>query len=88
MTIEQTVEIPASRHVSFDLPFTFPVGRAKVALTVTSEGEPAQPVKPLRSLRGIDKGRDTMEAYFKRHHTDNDREREHEHEGYNGSVLP
>jgi hypothetical protein len=77
MTIEQTVDIPASRHVAFDLPFTFPVGKAQVALTVTSEGETAQPVKSLRSLRGIDKGRDTMEAYCKRHHADNDREREH-----------
>jgi hypothetical protein len=55
---------PASRHVAFDLPFAFPVGKAKVALTVISEGETAQPVKLLRSLRGIDKGRDTMEAYF------------------------
>ena len=78
MTIEQTVDIPASRHIAFDLPFTFPIGKAKVALTVTSEGETAQPVKPLRLLRGIDKGRDTMEAYFKRHHADNDRERERE----------
>ncbi|GHV59525.1 hypothetical protein AGMMS49579_27110 [Spirochaetia bacterium] len=83
MTIEQTIDIPASRHVTFDLPFTFPIGKTKVALTVTFEGETAQgdwiaaqPVKPLRSLRGIDKGRDTMEAYFQRHHADNDRERE------------
>jgi hypothetical protein len=82
MTIEQTIEIPASRHVTFDLPFTFPVGMAKVEVTVPSEGETVrrpfkggQPVKPLRSLRGIDKGRDTMEAYFERHHADNGRER-------------
>ncbi|GHV94883.1 hypothetical protein AGMMS50293_12030 [Spirochaetia bacterium] len=34
-----------------------------------------QAVKPLLSLRGIDKDRDTMEAYFKRHHADNERER-------------
>jgi hypothetical protein len=40
MTIEQTVEIPASRRVTFDLPFTFPVGKAKVEVTVT----PEQPV--------------------------------------------
>ncbi|GHV84214.1 hypothetical protein AGMMS50212_15540 [Spirochaetia bacterium] len=76
MTIEQTIEIPTSRRVTFDLPFTFPIGKAKVEVTVNSESETVQPVKPLRSLRGIDKGRDTMEAYFKRHHTDNDRERE------------
>ena len=60
MTIEQTVEVPANRHVAFDLPYTFPVGKAKVEITVTSEGETAQPVKPLRSLRGIDKGQDTV----------------------------
>jgi hypothetical protein len=75
MTIEQTVEISASRRVTFDLPFTVPVGKAKAELTVTSEAETARTVQPLRSLRGIDKGRDTMEAYFKRHHADNDRER-------------
>ncbi|GHV39260.1 hypothetical protein AGMMS49546_11010 [Spirochaetia bacterium] len=40
MTLEQTVEIPASRHISFDLPFTFPVGKAKVEVTIT----PEQPV--------------------------------------------
>jgi hypothetical protein len=37
MTIEQTVDIPASRRVTFDLPLTFPVGKAKVALVVYPE---------------------------------------------------
>jgi hypothetical protein len=37
MTIEQTVEIPASRRVTFDLPVTFPVGKAKAALVVYPE---------------------------------------------------
>jgi hypothetical protein len=37
MTIEQTVEIPASRRVIFDLPSTFPVGKAKAALVVYPE---------------------------------------------------
>jgi hypothetical protein len=48
MTIEQTVEIPASRRVTFDLPFTFPVGKAKVALVVFPElpAEAARPVDP------------------------------------------
>jgi hypothetical protein len=37
MTIEQTVEIPVSRRVTFDLPVTFPVGKAKVTLVVYPE---------------------------------------------------
>jgi hypothetical protein len=41
MTIEQTVDIPASRHVSFDLPFTVPIGKAKMALVVYPEGNEA-----------------------------------------------
>jgi hypothetical protein len=41
MTIEQTVEIPASRRVTFDLPSTFPVGKAKVALVVYPEEDRA-----------------------------------------------
>ncbi|GHV81998.1 hypothetical protein AGMMS49991_05560 [Spirochaetia bacterium] len=37
MTIEQTVEVPASRRVTFDLPFTFPIGTARAALVVYPE---------------------------------------------------
>ncbi|GHV75202.1 hypothetical protein AGMMS49942_00230 [Spirochaetia bacterium] len=37
MIIEQTVEIPANRRVTFDLPYTFPIGKAKVALVVYPE---------------------------------------------------
>jgi hypothetical protein len=40
MTIEQTVDIPASRRVFFDLPLEFPVGKAKVE--VKSVNEPNQ----------------------------------------------
>jgi hypothetical protein len=43
MTIEQTVEIPASRRITFDLPLTFPVGKVIVALVVFPEN--LQPVK-------------------------------------------
>ena len=39
MTIEQTVDIPASRRVFLDLPLDLPVGRAKVAFTITPETE-------------------------------------------------
>jgi len=38
MTIEQTIEIPASRQVFLDLPPHLPVGKAKI--TVTPEQEP------------------------------------------------
>ena len=43
MTIEQTVEIPASRRVTFDLPLSFPIGTAKVALVVFPEAPPDPP---------------------------------------------
>jgi hypothetical protein len=36
MTIEQTVEIPASRRITIDLPHELPVGKAKVELNFTS----------------------------------------------------
>ena len=37
MTIERTVEILPDHRLVLDLPLTLPVGRAKVALTVTPE---------------------------------------------------
>jgi hypothetical protein len=73
MTIEQTVEIPVDRklHLDFDLPFNLPSGKAKVELIVTPEAQTeGGTVIPLRSLRGIDRGVDTMEAYFERKRAD------------------
>jgi hypothetical protein len=35
MTLQQTMEIPASRRVHFDLPRDIPVGAAKFELTIT-----------------------------------------------------
>jgi hypothetical protein len=47
MTIEQTVEVPASRRVFFDLPLSFPVGRANAALVLFPAAEaPAQDHAP------------------------------------------
>jgi hypothetical protein len=46
MTIEQTVEIPASRRVTFDLPFTFPVGKAKAELILTPEPPALRETEP------------------------------------------
>jgi hypothetical protein len=39
MTIEQTVDIPASRkiHLDFEVPLSLPVGKARVELTVTPD---------------------------------------------------
>jgi hypothetical protein len=58
MTLEQTVEIPASRHVSFDLPFTFPVGRAKAELILTPYPRAArctEPTAPVSVERDLEK---------------------------------
>ncbi|GHU92318.1 hypothetical protein FACS189479_00870 [Spirochaetia bacterium] len=81
MTIEQTVEIPASRRVTFDLPFAFPVGKAKVEVTVTPEYETTleeTPIIPLLELRGSCKGEDTIAAYLERKRADKTIEFEHD----------
>jgi len=67
MTIEQTVEIPASHRITIEVPHELPTGKAKVELTITPETMPKdKTVRPLASLAGIDKGLDTMDAYFAR----------------------
>jgi hypothetical protein len=69
MVIEQMVEIPANHQLLFQVPPEIPAGRARI--TLTPEGTAAQKiVRPLRSLRGISKGLDTMEAYFERKRAD------------------
>ena len=40
MTIEQTVEIPASRRIFLDLPLELPVGKARVEIKVSPADEP------------------------------------------------
>ena len=42
MTITQTVDIPADRRITLDLPPELPVGKAKVELTVTPENMPQE----------------------------------------------
>ena len=75
MTIEQIVEIPASRRIFLDLPQELPIGRAKVEFSITPENvESRKNVPSLASLRGIDKGLDTMDAYFARKRADKERE--------------
>jgi hypothetical protein len=55
MTIEQIVEIPATRRLVLDLPPEIPAGRAKAALTLTFEAPPSR--HKAKSFRGILKGR-------------------------------
>ena len=75
MTIEQTVEIPASHRITIDLPPELPAGKAKVELTITPETMPKEKaVRPLASFAGIHKGLDTMDAYFARKRADKERE--------------
>jgi predicted nucleic acid-binding protein len=71
MIIEQTIEIPANRRIFLDLPQELPVGKAKVELTITPEAAPqGKTVRPLASLLGVDKGLDTLDAYFARKRAD------------------
>jgi len=67
MTIQQTIEVPPAHRIFFDLPLELPVGRAKVELTIIPEPAPRKKnVKSLKSLFGIHKNLDTMDAYFER----------------------
>jgi len=43
MTIEQTIEVPASRRIFLDLPPDLPVGKAKVELIFTPLSDNPQP---------------------------------------------
>ena len=68
MTIEQTIEIPASHRVTFEVPPEIPIGKARIL--VTSIEEPPKTETSLLSLRGSCKGFDTMDAYFARKKAD------------------
>ena len=75
MTITQTVDIPADRRIFLDLPQELPIGRAKVNLSIIPENLMyKENVPSLASLRGIDKGLDTMDAYFARKQADKEKE--------------
>ena len=68
MTIEQTIEIPASRRITLEVPPQIPLG--KVQILVTPVEELPKTEISLWSLRGSCKGLDTMEAYFARKRAD------------------
>jgi len=75
MTIEQTVEIPASHLITIEVPPELPIGKAKVELTITPEAMPkGKTVRSLASFAGIDKELDTMDAYFARKRADKAKE--------------
>ena len=72
MTIEQTIEVPASHRVTFEVPPQIPAGKARILVTPIEE--PPKAEVSLLSLRGIDKGRDTLDAYFARKRADKAKE--------------
>jgi hypothetical protein len=55
MTIEQTIEVPASRRVFLDLPIELPVGWAKITITPQVK-KPAENIyESVENLRGLAK---------------------------------
>jgi hypothetical protein len=77
MTIEQTVDIPPDHRLTIEVPKEIPTGRAILAFTLMPAMD--RSTSSLRSMMGIDKGRDTMEAYFERHWAETAKEEENEH---------
>ena len=70
MTIEQTIEIPASHRIFLDLPLKLPVGKAKI--TITSPEKPAT-YKTVANLRGLAKKMGstlTVERFLEMRHED------------------
>ena len=79
MTITQTVEIPANRRLTIEIPTEIPTGKARIS--VVSLVEPSKTDVSLLSLRGSCKGLDTLDAYFARKRADKvfeDRKDRHE----------
>jgi hypothetical protein len=74
MTVEQIVEIPASRRLVFALSPELPVGRAKPALRLSfGEPPPAEREAAMTELfRYAVANRDTLAEYLERHWIDND----------------
>ena len=61
MTIEQTVAIPTDYRIFLELPRSVPIGaQARVSITIPTAYDSqsgGKPVKPLKSMRGILKGK-------------------------------
>jgi hypothetical protein len=70
MTIEQTIDIPENHRVTFDLPFSFPVGKVKVAISVYEKTEESM-LLAIEKLSGMyNKTGDTVDAFLERKHAD------------------
>ena len=68
MTVTQTVEIPADRRLTIDMPLEVPAGKAQVEVRVIPFAK--KEALPLLALRGSCKDLDTMDAYFARKRAD------------------
>ena len=55
MTIEQTIEVPASRRIFLDLPPELPIGKAKVTVTPQMEKSSDNAYGTTTKLRGLAK---------------------------------
>jgi len=55
MTIEQTIEVPASHQVLLDLPPELPVGKAKITVTPQPEKPSVNVYEAATRLRGLAK---------------------------------
>jgi hypothetical protein len=77
MTIEQTVEIPASRRLYIDVPPYIPEGKATITFSIAPANGASQGVKNWRSFRGIFKGSGgTVADFLKRMRADRELEDE------------
>ena len=73
MSVTQTVEIPDSHRLVIDVPREVPTGPVILTFTPVAPRQEKN-VPPLTALRGIHKGRDTLEAYFTRKRADKAKE--------------
>jgi len=53
MTIEQTIEIPASHRIFLDLPLELPAGKAKITITPQTEKQTTTAYETIENLRGL-----------------------------------
>jgi hypothetical protein len=79
MTIEQTVEIPASHRLYIDVPPYIPEGKATITFSIVpaNSNRASQSAKTWRSFRGIFKGSGgTVADFLKRMSADRELEDE------------
>ena len=55
MTIEQTIDIPASRRILLSLPFELPTGKAKITITPQVKETSGNIYGTVENLRGLAK---------------------------------